>query len=111
VAFLRDFAVPGISALLDRTGEFAHRGQKRYDDTILLGYEATAESLDSPRGRAALRHLNRIHGRHDIPEHEYHYVLATTLSARSGGSTGTAGGRCTRMRSRRWCAPPPGSGS
>lgn len=79
VAFLRDFAVPGISALLDRTGEFAHRGQKRYDDTILLGYEATADSLDSPRGRAAMRHLNRIHGRHDIPEHEYHYVLATTL--------------------------------
>lgn len=33
VAFLRDFAVPSISALLDRTGQFEHRGQKRYDDT------------------------------------------------------------------------------
>lgn len=79
VAFLRDFAVPSISALLDRTGEFEHRGQKRYDDTILLGYEATVDTLESPRGRDAVRHLNRIHRRHAIPHDEFVYVLATTL--------------------------------
>lgn len=79
IAFLRDFAVPSISALLDRTGEFEHRGQKRHDDTILLGYEATVDTLESARGRAAIRHLNRIHGKYDIPQDEYVYVLATTI--------------------------------
>jgi hypothetical protein len=79
IAFLRDFAVPSISALLDRTGEFEHHGQKRYDDTILIGYEATVDTLESPRGRAAIRHLNRIHGRYDIPNDEFVYVLATTI--------------------------------
>ncbi|HSJ20971.1 MAG TPA: oxygenase MpaB family protein [Nocardioidaceae bacterium] len=79
IAFLRDFAVPSISALLDRTGEFEHHGQKRYDDTILIGYEATVDTLESPRGRAAVRHLNRIHGRYDIPNDEFVYVLATTI--------------------------------
>jgi hypothetical protein len=79
IAFLRDFGVPSISALLDRTGEFEHRGQKRYDDTILIGYEATVDTLESPRGRAAIRHLNRIHGKYDIPNDEFVYVLATTV--------------------------------
>lgn len=79
VAFMRDYAVPSISALLDRTGEFEHHGQKRYDDTILFAYEATVETLESDRGRATMRHLNRIHGRYAIPEHEFVYVLATTV--------------------------------
>ena len=79
IAFLRDFGVPSISDLLDRTGQFEHRGQKRYDDSILIGYEATTETLESPRGRAAMTHLNRIHGRYDIPDDEFRYVLATTI--------------------------------
>lgn len=79
IAFMRDYGVPSISALLDRTGEFEHRGQKRYDDTILLGYEATVETLESARGRDAIRRLNRIHGRYDIPNDEFAYVLATTV--------------------------------
>src|SRR5262245_49168488 len=36
-ALYRTFCVPRISALLDRTGEFQNRAQKRYDDTDLLG--------------------------------------------------------------------------
>lgn len=79
IAFMRDFAVPSISRLLDGTAEFEHRGQKRYDDTILLGYEATVETLESPRGRNAMRQLNRIHGKYDIPNDEFIYVLATTI--------------------------------
>ena len=35
-ALFRTFCVPSISALLDRTGEFHHRAQKRYDDTDLI---------------------------------------------------------------------------
>jgi hypothetical protein len=79
VAFLRDYGIPSIAALLDRTGEFEHDGVKRYDDTLLVAEEATVEGLDSERGRASLRRLNRIHGHYDIPEHEFHYVLATTI--------------------------------
>lgn len=79
IAFMRDYGVPSISTLLDRTGEFEQHGQKRYDDTILIGFEATIDSLESERGRAAMRHLNKIHGRYDIPNHEFLYVLATTL--------------------------------
>jgi hypothetical protein len=79
IAFMRDYGVPSISALLDRTAEFERHGQKRYDDTILIGYEATIDTLESERGRAAMRHLNKIHGHYDIPNDEYLYVLATTV--------------------------------
>ena len=79
IAFMRDYGVPSISDLLDRTGRFEHEGQKRYDDTVLIGQEAVAHGIDSPRGHAAVRHLNGIHGHYGIPNHEFRYVLATTL--------------------------------
>ncbi len=79
IAFMRDYGIPGIAALLDRTGEFEHDGVKRYDDTLLIGDEATLDGIDSPRSHAALRRLNRIHGRYEIPEDLFHYVLATTI--------------------------------
>ncbi|MFB7918831.1 oxygenase MpaB family protein [Streptomyces sp. NPDC056061] len=79
VAFLRDYGVPRISVLLDRTQEFERSGQKRYDDTVLLGYEMVADGFDSERGRAAARHLNRIHGKYRIPNEDFLYVLATTV--------------------------------
>ncbi|MFD6531436.1 oxygenase MpaB family protein [Streptomyces sp. NPDC060184] len=79
VAFLRDFGIPGISVLLDRTQEFERSGQKRYDDTVLLTYELTADGFESERARAAARHLNRIHSRYRIPNEDYLYVLATTV--------------------------------
>jgi len=78
-AFLRDFGVPTISRLLDHTGQFEHHGRKRYDDTILIGAEATEDGQESSRGRQAMRHLNRIHSRFDIPTDEFVYVLATTI--------------------------------
>ena len=79
IAFLRDFGVPSIARLLDRTREFEDHGIKRYDDTILIGDEATLDGIDSARGHAAVRRLNRIHGHYDIPPDEYAYVLATTI--------------------------------
>ncbi|MER5631880.1 oxygenase MpaB family protein [Streptomyces nitrosporeus] len=79
VAFLRDYGVPRISVLLDRTQEFERNGQKRYDDTVLFGYEMAADGFGSERARAAARHLNRIHGRYRIPNEDYLYVLATTV--------------------------------
>ncbi|TJZ56902.1 DUF2236 domain-containing protein [Streptomyces piniterrae] len=79
IAFLRDYAVPRISQLLDRTQEFERVGQKRYDDTVLFGYEMAVEGFDSERGRAAARHLNRIHAKYRIHMDDYRYVLATTV--------------------------------
>ncbi|MFC8422814.1 oxygenase MpaB family protein [Streptomyces sp. NPDC057236] len=79
IAFLRDFGVPRVSRLLDRTQEFERAGQKRYDDTVLITYEMVREGMDSEHGRAAARHLNRIHGRYRIPNEDFLYVLATTV--------------------------------
>ncbi len=79
IAFMRDYGVPSISDLLDRTGRFERDGQKRYDDTVLIGFEAAVDGIDSPRAHAAVRRLNGIHGHYGIPNHEFRYVLATTL--------------------------------
>src|SRR5947199_1215684 len=72
-ALFRTFCVPSVSALLDRTGEFANRPQKRYDDTDLLVSELMEWGYDSERGRAALRRMNRIHGRFAIGNDDFRY--------------------------------------
>ncbi|MFL6054763.1 MAG: oxygenase MpaB family protein [Actinoallomurus sp.] len=78
LALFRTYAVPSIGGLLDRTGEFVRRGQKRYDDTVALLYEMTQEGgMDSEQGRAALRRMNRIHGRYVISNDDFLYVLST----------------------------------
>ena len=79
IAFLRTFGVPSIARLLDRTREFEDHGVKRYDDTLLIGEEATDEGIDSARSHAAIRRLNRIHGHYEIPADEFAFVLATTI--------------------------------
>jgi hypothetical protein len=79
IAFLRDYGVPSIARLLDRTKQFEGDGIKRYDDTLIFQEEAIADGVDSPRAKAAVDRLNRIHGHYDIPNHEFQYVLATTL--------------------------------
>ncbi|MEU7173500.1 oxygenase MpaB family protein [Micromonospora tulbaghiae] len=77
LALLRTFCVPGISALLDATGEFRLRAQQRYDDTALLMAELLEHGYDSPRGREALRVVNRAHGRYAISNDDMRYVLST----------------------------------
>jgi uncharacterized protein (DUF2236 family) len=79
IAFLRDYGVPSISRLLDRTKQFEEHGVKRYDDTLVFQEEAVAEGVDSPRSKAAIDRLNRIHGHYPIPNDEFQYVLATTI--------------------------------
>src|SRR5688572_809375 len=76
-ALFRTFAVPSIAALLDRTHEFGGRAQKRYDDTDLILSQIYEYGYDSERGRAALRRMNRIHGRFDISNDDFLYVLST----------------------------------
>jgi hypothetical protein len=76
-ALFRTFASPAISALLDRTGEFGARPQKRYDDTDLIVSTFFERGYDSPDGREALRRMNRLHARFDIANEDFVYVLST----------------------------------
>jgi hypothetical protein len=79
IAFLRDYGVPSIARLLDKTAQFERDGVKRYDDTLVFQEEAVVEGVDSERARRAVDRLNRIHGHYSIPNDEFQYVLATTL--------------------------------
>ena len=76
LALFRTYAVPSIAALLDRTGEFVRRPQRRYDDTDLILSEMLERGYDSPRGRTALKRMNRLHGRFTIDNHDFLYVLS-----------------------------------
>ncbi|GAA2800513.1 oxygenase MpaB family protein [Crossiella cryophila] len=76
-ALFRTYAVPSISALLDKTREFARRPQRRYDDTLLLMGALTEHGYDSAPGRAALRRINQMHGRYAIGNEDMLYVLST----------------------------------
>jgi hypothetical protein len=76
-ALYRTFAIPRIGALLYRTGEFVNRTQKRYDDTDLILSEIIEYGYDSDRGRTALEQLNSIHGRFQIANEDFLYVLST----------------------------------
>jgi hypothetical protein len=79
LAFLRTFAVPSISGLLDRAGQITHRTHKRALDTALLMFELIDHGFAHPRGRDAVRRLNRIHQQYDIANHDYLYVLGTLV--------------------------------
>ena len=76
-AFFRTFCSPSIAALLDRTGEFHRRPQKRHDDTVLLIAEMIECGLESERGRQALERMNAIHSRFRISNTDHLYVLST----------------------------------
>ncbi|MFO0957613.1 MAG: oxygenase MpaB family protein [Isosphaeraceae bacterium] len=78
-ALYRTYCVPSISALLDRTGEFAKRPQKRYDDTDIIVSELMEYGYDSERGRAALRKMNGMHNRFDLDNGDFLYVLSTFI--------------------------------
>jgi ER-bound oxygenase mpaB/B'/Rubber oxygenase, catalytic domain len=78
-ALFRTYCVPTISALLEKTGEFSNRPQKRYDDTALLMAEMLEHGYDSERGRESLRVVNRMHGQYDISNDDMLYVLTTFI--------------------------------
>jgi mpaB/rubber oxygenase-like protein len=77
LALFRTFAVPSVAALLDSTGEFAQRAQKRYDDTDLILSTIVEHGYDSPEGRSAVRRMNQIHGRFAITNDDFLYVLSS----------------------------------
>lgn len=76
-ALFRTYAVPSIGRLLAETGELTERTQKRHDDTALILGAVVEHGLGSGEGRAAVRRMNRMHGRYAICEEDMRYVLAT----------------------------------
>src|ERR671926_1968938 len=76
-ALFRTFAVPSISKLLDQTGEFQYRAQKRSDDTALILAEIVEHGYDSERGRAAIRRMKKNHNRLPNTKHQYLYFFFT----------------------------------
>jgi mpaB/rubber oxygenase-like protein len=79
LAFYRTFAIPSIAGLLDSTGEFTNRPQKRYDDTQILISAFCEHGYDSEFGGRALRRMNHIHGRFSIANDDFLYVLSTMV--------------------------------
>ena len=78
-ALFRTFSVPSISGLLADTGEFTHRPRKRYDDTELILFEILEHGMNSLRGKRAIRRMNSMHGRFQISNEEFLYVLSTFI--------------------------------
>ncbi len=78
-ALFRTYAVPAISRILSRTGEFVDRPRKRYDDTEILMAEMGEHGLDSERGEEAITRMNDMHGRYRIPNHQMVYVLTALV--------------------------------
>lgn len=79
IALLRTFCVPSIAQLLDKTGEFQHHTQKRYDDTGIIVSELFKWGYDHPRGQGFLNRMNAIHSRFPIANQDYLYVLSTFI--------------------------------
>ena len=78
-ALFRTFCVPRIARLLDGTGEFRNRAQKRYDDTDIIVSELMEYGYSSERGSRALARMNAQHGRFKIANDDFRYVLSTFI--------------------------------
>lgn len=79
LAMMKTYCVPSISRLLDRTGEFHHHTQKRYDDTGLLIAELLKWGYKSDRGQESIRRMNRFHQHYQISNEDFLYVLSTFI--------------------------------
>ena len=79
LAMVKTYCIPSISQILDRTGEFHHHTQKRYDDTGLLVAEIIKWGYDSERGKESIRRMNAIHQHYPISNEDFLYVLSTFI--------------------------------
>ena len=80
-ALFRTYAIPSISALLDRTQRFQKNCGKRYDDTDLLIREMIENPVGSERFNTAIGRINAIHGQfqHLIRMEDMRYVLSVFI--------------------------------
>lgn len=79
IAQIRTFSIPSISAILHKSRQYEEHGERRLDDTKAILTEMTIDGLDSPKGRAMVAHLNRIHSYYKIPNDDYLYTLSTFI--------------------------------
>ena len=92
-ALFRTFCVPSVSMLLDRTGEFRQRSQKRYDDTDIIVSELMEWGYDSDRGKRALRRMNQLDASL-LPMKIFCMCCLHSSTNRYGGTSASAGVRC-----------------
>ncbi|MFI9389129.1 oxygenase MpaB family protein [Kutzneria sp. NPDC052558] len=88
LGFYRNFAVPAISTLLDRTGKMTNHTQRRLDDTGILLFEVINYGFGHERGMQAVRQMRRAHTAAErrvstegdkvrIPNEQFIYTLGT----------------------------------
>lgn len=79
VALFHTYGSRSVARLLDNTGEFAERGQKRYDDTRLLIAHFMESGWDAQVGGRAIGQMNHIHSFFKIPNDDFLFVLWTFI--------------------------------
>ncbi|MFY0567587.1 oxygenase MpaB family protein [Archangium lansingense] len=79
LALFHTFGSRSVARLLDRTGEFNKRGQKRYDDTRLLIAHFMECGWDVETGRRSIEHMNHIHSFFRISNEDFLFVLWTFI--------------------------------
>jgi hypothetical protein len=79
LAFYSTYGVPAIAALLDQAGELLARPRKRALDTALLMLELVDHGFTDPQGQKVVQRLRRIHGRYQIANTDYLYVLSALM--------------------------------
>ena len=79
LALFHTYGSRSVARLLDRTGEFACRGQKRYDDTRLLIAQFIESGWDGAAGGRSIAQMNHIHAHFGIPSDDYLFVLWTLV--------------------------------
>ncbi|KAH7300051.1 hypothetical protein KP509_24G042700 [Ceratopteris richardii] len=72
----RTYAIPSISSVLHKSGNFSANASKRYDDTDILVGELLMHHIDGDRASTALRRLNFIHSQFKITNADFLYVLS-----------------------------------
>lgn len=76
LAQLKTFAIPRMSSLLHRTGQYEQHSVKRLDDTRAILTEILQDGVDGPHGAKMVDHLNRIHGHYRIDNEDFLYTLS-----------------------------------
>ncbi|HEY6877340.1 MAG TPA: oxygenase MpaB family protein [Polyangiales bacterium] len=79
IALVHTYGSRSVARLLDKTGEFEKRGQKRYDDTRTLIAYFLVGGFRLSDGQRAIEQMNRIHARYTIPNDDYLFVLWTFI--------------------------------
>jgi hypothetical protein len=79
LAFYSTYGIPTIAGLLDQAGELLARPRKRALDTALLMLELIDHGFAHPQGQRVVQRLRRIHGRYQIANADFLYVLSALM--------------------------------